>query len=282
MRRTLLAGGLMVGLMLAVVQAASAEMTYNDPAGDSGTAPDITAIVVSNDAAGAITFKITFANQPTQATETYFEIFIDSDRNASTGSRAGAEYNVQRDNAKGTFNTYMWDGTKWVVAPGPTVVSSYSGGVWTVTMNKSEIANVAAFDFYVEGLHYSGDTLAASDDAPDGTTADYTYTLTTPPPPPPPPTASVTLGKPATAAPIKAGKPFTIRSSVESSSSPVTVTCSIKIGGKAVRSAGKFAGGIAVCTGAVPKGTTGKKLTGSVTATIVGAKAVKTFAFAIR
>src|SRR5437773_8906982 len=64
--------------------------TYTDPAGDSGTAPDITGVVVSNDAKNQITFRVNVA-QLVVPSDNRVLIAIDSDQNASTGA-VGIDY----------------------------------------------------------------------------------------------------------------------------------------------------------------------------------------------
>src|SRR5918995_3582522 len=50
-------------LALAAAQVAKADVSFTDPAGDSGTAPDITAVTAANDPAGNLTFTVR-TNQP--------------------------------------------------------------------------------------------------------------------------------------------------------------------------------------------------------------------------
>jgi hypothetical protein len=68
--------------------------TYSDPAGDNDpAAPDITTITISNDDAGVIEMKVTLANRPTLEPGDELLVYLDTDRNETTGCTAlGAEY----------------------------------------------------------------------------------------------------------------------------------------------------------------------------------------------
>jgi hypothetical protein len=94
---------------------------------------------------------------------------------------------------------------------------------------------------------------------------------------------TVALGKPIVKAPgLHAGRRFTISTHVATNASTVRVTCAAKIGGRPVRNAGRYANNSAICSGSLPKGTAGKRLIGSVTASIVGQTVTKSFSRVIR
>ena len=86
-----------MGVALALVATApgsTAATTFTDPTGDSGGAPDITNVVVDNDATGTITMTVTTANQADLATDARVDIIFDTDRNPATGSPSGGDYRV--------------------------------------------------------------------------------------------------------------------------------------------------------------------------------------------
>lgn len=90
------------------------DQSWTDPAGDAGTAPDMTAITLSdNPTTGMITLSVTVANfQPIS----YVDVFFDTDKNASTGSPSGSEFSpgAERDAAGLYFwNFEAWDGSAW-------------------------------------------------------------------------------------------------------------------------------------------------------------------------
>ncbi|HEY8030442.1 MAG TPA: hypothetical protein VIE38_13145 [Gaiellaceae bacterium] len=64
--------------------------TFIDATGDSGTAPDITKIVASGGATGHLTFVVSFATP--YGANSNISIFLDTDRNKSTGDPNGADY----------------------------------------------------------------------------------------------------------------------------------------------------------------------------------------------
>ena len=59
--------------------------SYNDASGDGNGAPDLTGVTVSNDAAGAITMRITVPNRPQLVSTDVIGVWIDADRNELTG-----------------------------------------------------------------------------------------------------------------------------------------------------------------------------------------------------
>jgi len=273
-----------LGLLAAGITRAAA--SFADPAGDSGAAPDITAVAVSNDVAGNVTFSVTVANQPTLAADAVLLLVIDSDDNATTGDSDGFDYGFVTTGASPGYVLLHWDGSNYVEAPTTTVHMSYSGGVATIAINKSELANTSKFAFGVLGAEVSGGQIIASDGAPDSSA--WEYTLTTPPPPPPPPKPlALSAGKPA-AKPLhpKAGLAFVVSVPVKrtDTGAPLTsgqVTCTVTVGGKPVRAAGRIVGGKAQCVVRVPKATKGKMLRGSMAIVFKTAGATKTFAFKV-
>ena len=176
--------GLVVALTAAVVLVCAASsgasgtaQTYSDPQGDQqGTAPDVTTTVVSHDASGTITWRINVANQPTLAAGSDVVLWVDSDRNPSTGApnTLGSDY-VFIVAADG-FAFARWTGTDFDFdTPGTSVDISYNAGA-TIAVNRSEIGNTNGFNFWVRGLQETGPETADIDDAPnDGT---YAYVLT--------------------------------------------------------------------------------------------------------
>lgn len=276
MTRRSVAVALMAAALLVGVQAAGADTTYTDPAGDSGTAPDITTITVSNGSAGNITFAVAFS-PPTITSSEGLGVYIDSDQNSSTGDPAhgGSDYVIFLYATSSDF--YAWSGSNFVSkSHGPLTASATATGS-TITVNNADLGGVQGFRFWVESQKASpSGALEASDVA-----GPYRYTLTTPPTPTTP-AASLSLGAPSAVGPIKAGKRFVISAKVTSSGSPVKVACATKAGPRTLIAKGTFAAGAATCSGTAPPGTTGRKLTGSIAASITGAKATRTFAFPIR
>jgi hypothetical protein len=172
--------GLVVTLAAAVVLVCAASsgasgtaQTYSDPQGDQqGNAPDVTTIVVSNDAAGNVTWQIAVANQPTLDVASQVVLWIDSDRNPGTGApnALGSEF-VFLVAADG-YNFARWTGTEFDFdTPFSTVSVQYNAGA-TIKVNRSELGNTTGFNFWVRGLQETSPETADIDDAPnDGTFA---------------------------------------------------------------------------------------------------------------
>ena len=150
--------------------------SYSDPQGDQqGNAPDVTTITVSNDSSGDITWQIGVANQPTLTADSQVVVWVDSDRNPSTGApnTLGSEH-VFLVGADG-YSFLRWTGTEYVVAPFSTVDVEYDAGA-RIKVNRSELGNTTGFNFWVRGLQETSPETADIDDAPnDGT---FAYALT--------------------------------------------------------------------------------------------------------
>src|SRR5919108_2579311 len=59
--------------------------TYQDSTGENPAAPDITTVVVSNNDAGMITFRINIPNRAQLDRDMLVDLFVDSDNNPATG-----------------------------------------------------------------------------------------------------------------------------------------------------------------------------------------------------
>ncbi len=77
---------------------------FTDPTGDSGTAPDITNVSVTNDDHGLYTFTISFATPYVNADT--LALAIDSDNNDNTGDpqALGADYVFADDYSSHSFD----------------------------------------------------------------------------------------------------------------------------------------------------------------------------------
>jgi hypothetical protein len=107
--------------------------TFADPAGDSGNAPDITTVTVSNDGSGNITFQVTVPNRSALASRDQMLIRVDADRNQATGSSGGFEYAIELGASGATL--LCLGGSNSVAATAPTLSSSFTAGVLTVAIN---------------------------------------------------------------------------------------------------------------------------------------------------
>jgi hypothetical protein len=279
--KTIIAGAALA-LALVAAGAAGAETTYTDPTGDSTTAPDLTSVVVANDPAGNVSFRVNVANQPTLAADADVLLVLDADRNPGTG-QDGFDYLVVFSGADSSFGLLRWNGSDFEVAPSTTFRVSYSAGVLTITGNRSELANTSGFFFYLLGLQFdAGDNVVARDDVPDGDLVwDYKLASLARP-------LTLTAGTPTgNPARPRAGKAFVVSVPVRrgDTGGPLTgggaVTCKATVGGKAVKATGRFGAGKPQCVLRVPANAKGKLVRGSLTVTFKGKTATKAFSFRV-
>src|SRR5262249_31994194 len=91
-------------LVLGVGQAGASPVTFADPAGDAGNAPDLTSTVVDNDTAGKISMVISWANAAYLNEDSFISVYFNSDRNAATGN-GGSDYLLR---IRGSDYTYEY------------------------------------------------------------------------------------------------------------------------------------------------------------------------------
>ena len=145
-------------------------VTFTDETGDSGTAADITTVVVANDDLGQYSFDINLATPYGAAGG--MSVYLDTDLNPSTGDphSLGADYLIVDDNAANTGYFLKWDGTKWVDAPASSTVKDLvatDNKRVSLSVNKSEIGNSTGFNFFVESTDADGSD-GHWDDGPSG------------------------------------------------------------------------------------------------------------------
>ena len=267
-----------LALALLVVPGAFADRSYTDAAGDSGAAPDITAVAVTHDAA-SVSFSVT-TNQAVLAPDASFWGFIDTDRDAGTGLTTrglGADRFFIADADGGVIFTV--EGNFISIDFDSSFSSSYSNGIFTARMDRSELGTTERLSFLVEADmdDANGDTIA-SDYAPDAPPF-YEYSFAP---------VVLTVARPTGAPKLPtAGKRFVVSAKVTGSDSLAftagTVSCAAHAGKVAVRATGSVAAGTARCAMKVPKGSSGKTLRGSITVTADGfAPATRAFGFRIR
>lgn len=129
----------------------SNSQTFTDPAGDSGNAPDVTTVTVSNDDAGMITFAATLANRAAPSSEDVVMILVDSDQNSGTGE-SGFDYAIGVTPVGSVL--LGWNGSDLALANSPTLTATFSGGQLTLRINRSDLNGTSGFVF---GLGTSGD-----------------------------------------------------------------------------------------------------------------------------
>jgi hypothetical protein len=242
---------------LALATTAAAERTFADPAGDAGTAPDITQVVVS-DGVGLISFLVSVPLAPSTAVALY----LNTDRNASTG-KDGNEFvvvaSIDPEGAK-VFDGERWNGSAWEEhEPASLQVYSTASGV-EFAFAPSDVGIVDAVAFLVRSLRVAGDTVESFEDAPDGAIP-WEYALSKPSPTSPP-APTIAIGKPSTT-PLRllAGRRATVRFPLSGGSTAgAVVSAFAAIGGKKVASTANLIGGAGRVVLVIPRSATGKKL----------------------
>jgi hypothetical protein len=274
--RRLIALAALVGAVVVVSSAGAITappLSFSDPSGDAGTAPDITGISVTNDDHGQYTITLTFAN-PYGATAGA-GILFDTDQNGSTGDVFGAEYLLEDDHASHSFDLAVWANGAWQSTPETTAGVTVANDNMSVTffVNKSEIANATKFNFVA--LSFDGDGSAGHyDTAPSGS-GDFTYNAQT--------VFTLSLGTTREGA-AKAGGTWTVSMSAVRSDtktavgSEASIGCSAKEGSKKLAVVQRiFVGTSAVCTFRVPKTPKHASLLASVSITDAGQTLTKGF-----
>ena len=272
--------------------------TYTDSTGENPAAPDITTIVVSNDDAGMISFKVNLPNRPTLGQDMLIEIGVDTDSNAATGDPdlAGVDYVMQL--LRGEINLFRWDGTgftrRFGDPPAVTLSFSYAGGI-TVRISASELGNTKRLRFYVDvisglaidpmtGAPYCSTTPTPcpEDFAPGGGAGLYPYEVKITPP-----TLVVRKLTPTPKTPT-AGRPFTLRLVAARSDTGAVVqngkvTCVGRIGNaRLTAQVQRVIAGAATCTWNIPPLAKGKTFRGSVSVVFEGLKAAQSFSRTVR
>jgi hypothetical protein len=276
-----------IGLVVVVTTLLAAAVAlgdsrYTDPAGDSGTAPDITAVSVAHDSSGNLTFAVT-TNQPALPTGHVLAIFFDTDENPATGGD-GVEFLLLLGESGWEFD--RWDGVDFVEAAAPSAGAVYSDGVLTFRLNKADLGGANTFVFYAVSYQFDEDgELVASDDAPNGTAA-YEYTLLAPLPAPKPLTLRASAPVAVPARPVHA-KAFAVRIGVTRGDTggalaSGVVTCKTTVAFKPLRAVGSMRAGRAACNMVIPKTATGKRLRGTIKVTFRNVSVTKSFSYLVK
>jgi hypothetical protein len=263
---------------------------FTDPTGDSGNAPDVTSVVVSNDDAGTIYFRVSVANRSTLGADDLLAVTIDTDANAASGSN---DFDFVLSFVSGHAGLVAWNGSAFTAASAPSLSGSYAASVLTVAINRSELNNTGGFYF---GIAASGDGGATTGDvAPDNSLWHYQLSIGPPAAPSSTTTATQTNPGPSHNSPgltatslyvskARAGQAFLVRLVVRRSDNqqPLnagTVTCSATLASKPLRPAAKTGprGGISTCLWRLPTNAHGKQLTGTITDTLDAVTVRRTF-----
>jgi hypothetical protein len=263
--------------------------TYQDSVGEDPTGPDITTIIVSNDNAGTITFRINVPNRPQLTQDQVAILNIDSDANQGTGDpdNFGSDFILQY--IQGEAILFKWDGADYTLsATQSSLTSSWTNGP-TFKINASDLNNTRRLSFgalVVSGVAFDPTTGTIDctnckrDFAPLIGLYTYRLQLTKP-------TLVVRSLKPAPAKPA-AGKPFTLRLVAARSDTGAVVqngrvACVGRLGSARLKAqVQRVQRGAATCTWNVPTTAKGKTFRGTVTIAFEGLKASQSYTGKVR
>jgi hypothetical protein len=259
--------------------------SYLDSTGEDAAAPDITSIDVTNDDTGAITFQVNISNRPAFTPDMLLDIFLDTDKNAATGSSQlfGSDYVIELQ--PGAVGLFQWNGSDFVGASSQSSLTfSYGTGGATIRINALDLNRTKGFNFVttvasgitVDATGNADFTNAHEDVSPDPGHGTFAYQVLI--------KVTLTIGAFTTSpTPAKAGKPFSAGLAVTQSDTNAgvvqgTIACTARIAGKLVRVKGKrIVNGVAVCIWSIPKTARGKTIRGSIALTVQSAQTSRSF-----
>lgn len=286
-RRFAVAAGIIAALALGVVTVFAtrasatgvtrASASFTDPSGDTqGASPDITGVTVADDyTTGAISVSVTAAGYSTIAVaqQPSLIVYLDTDRNGSTGSVSGSDYALAagQDDSGWWYDVYHYDGSTWQeVSASSTMGATHIGDTQTWRVARSDLGGTTGFDFYVTAKTVdANDSMVGHDNAPDNgkwsyalSTSAATTTTTTATTATQAPVKPV-IGPPATSGTAVAGKRFTVSFPVSRSDTGEALMkgkmiCDPSVQGRVISHAESFTGGTAKLVFTIPKSAKGK------------------------
>jgi hypothetical protein len=288
--RLVVLAALLGALVPLAASAATSAASFTDPAGDQRntaelTAPDITAVEVSNTPAGLITFRVTIASQSTLPPRSRIAVLFDLDRNVATGF-SGFEYALSHEiddsgQAKVLFERWNPGILEFAGLPTTSVTSTFANGVYTLTVPRNELGRTIGFEFglYAAALNLAMPSRSAVDDAPN--TELWSYELVGLPPPRLASSRLVLVPR----RPV-AGRTFAVRAVITrlDTGTAITsgsITCAARLGSSRIPTRAAFRSGTAQCTIAIPRTAKRKTLTGSLTVRSLGTAVTKRFSYRI-
>jgi hypothetical protein len=272
---------------------------FTDATGDSGAAPDVTEVSVSNDDLGLITVRISVPNRLSLGPDDVLLMPIATDDpDIVFGPRPsdGASFVIVWD-GRGVFLA-RWNGEEMPIVSA--VTGDFSGGVATASIKREDLAPgfpdmsvPVELDFYVLGLAFSGNDVLARDDAPEGDDW-WHYGIAAAP------RLIVTYFDAAST--VKAGKTLAVYLGAAHADTGAmvtsgTITCTARVGKTTLRGQGAFSSipvtnvgprGRSItstwmtCKWKIPKSASRKTLKGSIAVTDGGLTVAKSFGTAIR
>jgi hypothetical protein len=262
--------------------------TFEDSTAERQGAPDITTVVVSNDDAGVITFKLNVAGRGGLTDDMLVAVAIDADNNPATGNpdpfEVGADYAIQL--FQGAADLFRWDGTNYSRRGADPPQSSLIFSGLQVRINASELGGTTRFNFnsvVLTGVvvdQNTGDTdfsKAIGDAAPDPGHGLWNYQVRV---------GALRLAvKSFALSPSRprAGSTFTASMVATRSDTGATlaggqVSCTAAVAGKRLAArVHRFSGGKARCAWQIPRAARGQKIRGTVTVVFEGRRVSRSF-----
>lgn len=165
------------GATFSPAHARAGSASFGDPTGDSGVAPDISGVTVSNDDHGVISFRVSVPNRSSLGPDDAIAVPLGTDDpDLTSGVRSdGMNFILVLD--AGGPSLLAWDGEEMVaVDPAPgSLTGSFRDGVATMTVLQEDLAPgfpdlsvPIELNFYALGIAFTGNDVLAQDDAPDG------------------------------------------------------------------------------------------------------------------
>jgi hypothetical protein len=275
--------GLTLAALALAAGGSAANAAFTDPSGDANGAPDITAISMSDvQGTGVLTVSVTASGL---VPSTSVDVWLDTDKNSSTGSPSGSEFNLEiwQEADDWGWTIDKWNGTSWVMTTEtPGMRFSRSGDVFTWTLSKSDLGGANGFAFWVGGtlLDASGN-VRSGDTAPDGGTFVYDLSSSVVQ------VVTTAIGKPvAVPAKPRAGKLLSLAFPVTRSDNGAlpagaTISATTKVGGASIPHTQSLNGGMAAINVLVPKSAKGKLLTVTVRIVVSGQTTTKIVSYRI-
>lgn len=165
-RRALPCLALLAGALCVLGSAGAAPQenrtSFADPAGDqTQTAPDVTAVVVSNSDQGRLTFEIQVANYATLVDRLSFIVFLDTDTDTATGNPFGADHALvfgYQEAGVLTRAVGTWRSGDFRYALPRSLITSYTaagtGGVATLSVDRADVGTPRALRFAAYGYWF--------------------------------------------------------------------------------------------------------------------------------
>ena len=158
---------------------AAADGPYADPTGDNEVfGPDVTEVVVSNDAAGTVSIRVEVPNLPRLRPGDFGALFLDTDGRRATGdgTALGADYAVAFDGTTGKIDLARWNEFGWSFSTQATTLrASWDSGA-SLTVHRNELGGTPGFNFWIGAVSTDLRGSSAGDLAPDAGLWSYSLT----------------------------------------------------------------------------------------------------------